>query len=251
MNKQLSFPQIFRFTTQFTSFSSCDYACSVVANSNLKYQLVKNVNRGYQFRQKTVITKDVEEARKSLTRNHFSKRKSFFRTQISSSLEVLDSLHQIHSWIPSSTSIRPPPEKITMKHEDLLELSKDWKSMDDYILHHIFDFPSERDPDSNKLFINQDTHPVSLNLKKFQQNQYPYQGLSSYHYVMWFSRKTKPYQEEVGKEESSRMITRDIEEELLKLLPQQYHPTFQFVWYENPKMTVPQFYHVHVFWIEK
>lgn len=54
---------------------------------------------------------------------------------------------------------------------------------------------------------------------------------------MWYSY----YPPEVSETE----INADISAALWKLLG---HGNFEFVWYENPKMTVPGIYHVQVFW---
>ena len=40
-------------------------------------------------------------------------------------------------------------------------------------------------------------------------------------------------------------ITSDILDSLKNILK---HDNFEFVWYENPKMSVPEVYHVQVFW---
>ena len=61
---------------------------------------------------------------------------------------------------------------------------------------------------------------------------------------------------------SDEGISKDISAELNKLInsrskslnlfaPPAAPVDFDFVWYENPKMSVPDFYHVQVFWITK
>lgn len=61
---------------------------------------------------------------------------------------------------------------------------------------------------------------------------------------------------------SDEGISKDISAELNKLLntrskslnlfaPPPAPVDFDFAWYENPKMSVPDFYHVQVFWITK
>ena len=39
--------------------------------------------------------------------------------------------------------------------------------------------------------------------------------------------------------------------EITAIVDPKYRDTFQFAWYENPKMTVPGIYHVQVFWAER
>ena len=40
-------------------------------------------------------------------------------------------------------------------------------------------------------------------------------------------------------------INQDIYESLFALLGDK---NFEFIWYENPKMTIPEIYHLQVFW---
>jgi hypothetical protein len=44
-------------------------------------------------------------------------------------------------------------------------------------------------------------------------------------------------------------ISTDIAEGIQLLIGERHD--FEFVWYENPKMTVPDLYHVQVFWRKK
>lgn len=89
--------------------------------------------------------------------------------------------------------------------------------------------------------------------KKFMKNPFPYNNLRCNHFVLWYGCTLNPYlEEQEGRENNWReKITQDIVQELKKLLPARYHANFQFIWYENPKMTHPDFYHVHVFWIQE
>jgi hypothetical protein len=70
-------------------------------------------------------------------------------------------------------------------------------------------------------------------------NNYPYQLDEGSHYVMWYSHGCP--------QEGDPKINDDIYHSLMSLLG---HDKFEFVWYENPKMTVPEIYHVQVFWHE-
>jgi len=47
------------------------------------------------------------------------------------------------------------------------------------------------------------------------------------------------------KPETEEEISKDITEALRNLVG---GDNFQFVWYENPKMTIPGLFHVQVFW---
>ena len=52
---------------------------------------------------------------------------------------------------------------------------------------------------------------------------------------MWYTYQDIPDNE----------INNDIDNSLYELMG---HKNFEFVWYENPKMSVPEIYHVQVFW---
>lgn len=165
---------------------------------------------------------------------------TFYRQEICSNTDKLEELHQKHHWIPGAANIRPLPNQIHMKLEDIEEIHRNWNSMEDYLLFKVFGLDFSLN-DAKKFAV---TIPPSVSLqslRKLTPNQYPYNNLSCYHYIMWYGTKARPY--------DSERITKDIEESLHQLVRKEHQESFQFVWYENPKMTVPEFYHVHVFWI--
>jgi hypothetical protein len=166
---------------------------------------------------------------------------SFFRQEVSSSLEELDELHRSHPWIPGPANIRPVANQIAVKTDKLADIRKEWSTLDDYVLYRIFGYDFTVSPVTNKFCVTVDHASLPPNLKKLVKNQFPYQDLRCNHSIMWYTTKSKPY--------DSLIISRDIEDELKKALAPCFHSKFQFVWYENPKMTIPEFYHVHVFWI--
>ena len=43
-------------------------------------------------------------------------------------------------------------------------------------------------------------------------------------------------------------ITRDIDEAIKEIVN---HDNYKFVWYVNPKMTIPEVFHVQVFWTDE
>ena len=76
--------------------------------------------------------------------------------------------------------------------------------------------------------------------KLYLHNKFPYKlHENTYHYVMWY-RKNKSI---LGEEQ----ITNDIKNYLNNLVTDK---KYKFVWYENPKMTINDIYHVQVFWIK-
>ncbi len=165
---------------------------------------------------------------------------SFFRQEIPSNKAELDLLHQQYPWIPGSTNIRPLPDQIMMKKEDLQEIEKNWNSMNDYLFFKVFGYDFTIN-EAGRFICNIPSTVSVTSLKKLVRNQYPYNNLHCYHYIMWYGCQTKP--------SSSEQITRDIEKSIEGIIHPKDRVNFQFVWYENPKMTIPQLYHVHVFWI--
>ena len=73
--------------------------------------------------------------------------------------------------------------------------------------------------------------------KKLLRNRFPYQlPKGTQHYVMWYYGNIELLNE--------NDIDTDIKLNLQYLFPSS---TLQFIWYENPKMNIPEVYHVQVF----
>ena len=150
--------------------------------------------------------------------------------------EKLDKLHSIHSWIPSSKDIRPSQLVLEEKNKYLESIQYNYQSYKDYVLIELFLSNSIFNP-LGKLEI--ETHEIEtpeIENKLFIENKFPYLDKPiSNHYIMWYSNYIPP----------DKIITRDIDENIENILQ---HPDYQFIWYENPKMSIPDIYHVHVFW---
>lgn len=154
--------------------------------------------------------------------------------RISNSIEHLDSIHFFKSWIPSGEQIRPLPEILEKKEKDNLNFSSFYSSIKDQILIRYFNYPIKINRVNNK--IESKIILDNVRDKRFVKNEYPYQvPIGTYHYVMWYT-----YQDI-----SDNQIDNDIWNSLYKLVG---HRDFEFVWYENPKMSVSEVYHVQVFW---
>jgi hypothetical protein len=144
------------------------------------------------------------------------------RCGISSSVEVLENFHEVHSWIPSKAQIRPPQEVIQKKLDRIIELGAEWNSMTDYLLANIFHKPSTRSSHSNRLeVLDRDIEGLVI----FAPNEFPYQ-VSGCHWILWFGTF------EIDKQQITNELTIRLQEHL-------GHDNFDFVWYENPKMTIP------------
>ena len=74
----------------------------------------------------------------------------------------------------------------------------------------------------------------------FQKQMFPYLIHEGHHWVTWYATKEQ--------EKSDEEVTADVNNELKKLTNSD--DGFEFGWYINPKMTVPEFFHVQVFWKE-
>ena len=104
--------------------------------------------------------------------------------------------------------------------------------MKDYVLHEVFEKPVQVD-EENKLYVSDDE--IAPNTIKFCPNQFPY-NTAGRHHVLWFGCNEEP----------NINITNVVMRELKRHLG---HDNFDFAWYCNPKMSLPDFYHVQVFWV--
>jgi len=75
---------------------------------------------------------------------------------------------------------------------------------------------------------------------KFEVCRFRYQlHPSTFHYIMWYTCDVESLSEEE--------ITKDIKNNIYNIINSD---DYSFVWYENPKMTIKDIYHVQVFWIK-
>ncbi len=106
--------------------------------------------------------------------------------------------------------------------------------MRDFILHEIFGKSTFID-DYGRLHAVDDA--VNETIVVFRPSHFPYnvQGGSN-HWIMWFGCSDSP--------------TMNVSDCIVKRLREHLgHDAFDFAWYPNPKMSIPEFYHVHVFWV--
>lgn len=161
---------------------------------------------------------------------------TLLRCKVSSDQAILDELHTTYPWIPNSECIRPSPCVLDDKNATLLEIHEKWFSLKDYILFKVFSMDFDQIAGRFVVMTLHSEQPFKI----FKPNAFPYNIEVGNHWVMWYNSSTCPY-------EDDSMITSDIEEAIRDHL--QGATNFDFVWYENPKMSVPDFYHVQVFWI--
>jgi len=155
--------------------------------------------------------------------------------QISSSLEILDSLNQIYPFIPNSNCIRPSEAVRELKKSRFADILDKYDSFEDYILHTIF---------NKNVYVLKSTFKRKAidnkvnNLHKFYPNEFPY-NVKGNHWVMWYGTKEQTKTESEINNDIFNAITTHLNGNL----------NFNFVWYINPKMTVPEYFHVQVFWV--
>ena len=108
-----------------------------------------------------------------------------------------------------------------------------YKSTKDYILVNIFN--TEKELSNDKIIAKE---PL-VKLNHFDICRFRYQiEPNTFHYIMWYTCSKN----ELTDEE----ITKNVEESIYNVIKTD---KFNFVWYENPKMTINDIYHVQVFWI--
>jgi hypothetical protein len=157
-----------------------------------------------------------------------------FNCKILANNDTLDTLSNKYSWIPSSKQIRPLPEILEKKENDNISFKIFYDSIIDQILIRYFKIRGTINKKSNKM--KSKLLLKDLRMKVFLENEYPYElHCNTNHYVMWYTYRDIPDDE----------ISRDIYNSLKKILDDKQ---FEFVWYENPRMSIPEVYHVQVFW---
>ena len=129
--------------------------------------------------------------------------------------------------------IRPSPEIIAIKRIKMQEILDTWTTFADYVLYSVFDRPIHQSADSKKIVIDCDGVE---GLMCFRDNEFPY-DIEGRHSVLWYGTSQQPY--------SFEEINKDVQSEIERVVG---NDQFDFAWYVNPKMTIPEFFHVQVFW---
>lgn len=157
------------------------------------------------------------------------------KSMIPSHFDQLNELNKLYPWIPNSTCIRPSSEMIACKRKKSADIEKNWYSFTDFILHEVFGKPMVKlASKTNKLFV---LDRKVTQMKVFRPNDFPY-DVKGHHWVMWYGTSVAPA--DMGS------VNDDIENELKKILGDT--ADYDFAWYINPKITIPEFFHVQVFW---
>jgi hypothetical protein len=155
-------------------------------------------------------------------------------SKINSDFKTLNQYNKIYPWIPNETQIRPTEIIITLKKMLMDKISLEYNSTRDYILINVFH--NDGFNTNGKLIAKNSIEK----LNKFEVCRFRYElDPSTFHYIMWYTS--------IKKDLIDEEITRDIKNNIYSFLKKD---DFSFVWYENPKMTIKDIYHVHVFWVK-
>jgi len=156
--------------------------------------------------------------------------------EICCSEENLNNLHKSYHWIPCRVQTRPIDEILILKEKMNAQNKKLYNSKEDEILINYFGYEStllicgKQFKLKSSILLNQEKKVICI------QNEYPYQVPEcTFHYVLWYSYL------DIDKSK----INEDIFQCLKEINEEK---KFEFVWYENPSMSVPEVYHVQVFW---
>lgn len=158
-----------------------------------------------------------------------------FKSKISSNIEHLNELNRLFKWIPNEDQIRPPSNVVLMKNEKLSLIRFQWRSVKDYIKHTVWGM--------ERIWTDDGLHAVEEEPSKpyiFQRCEFPYSLEEGLHFVLWFN--------EVESSQSDEGITALLDQLVAaELGHDDTNDSYSFAWYVNPKMTVPDFFHVQVF----
>ena len=178
------------------------------------------------------------------------------RNKISSEIDALALLNRSHPWVPGAENIRPTQKTRQVKQKTLESIGKDYASESDFLLEQVFDIVLTRGADG-KLHAGRDCASTLVKAGRvLKPNLFPYDlPHGTRHWVMWYPvcfnlDVLGPIGADLTSwlrvEPSDDAISADIEQELQRELE---HELFDFVWYLNPKQSVPNIFHVQVFWI--
>ena len=161
---------------------------------------------------------------------------SRLRGKISSDLDTMQELFEQVGWTPGRESIRPDQDTIMRKNQFLDEVERSYETLGDQVLHVLFSMAPEVGTTGKYTIASKDQLAPQ---RRFERNTFAYQALApeTKHFIMWYTFGPPALTDE--------QITSDIEHDIKVRIG---HNNFEFVWYENPKMSVPGLYHLQVFW---
>lgn len=162
------------------------------------------------------------------------------KNRINSDLDSLDCLNALYNWIPNRHSIRPTPEQIQIKLEKIQEIESEWESFFDFVLHNVFEQNYTINYTGKKFIQTYDKSTLASWV--FKPSDFKYQlSDNSNHFILWSSEFN------IGYDFDDLIINNIISNKIKEMIGDS---DFDFAWYKNPKPSIPEFYHVQVFWIQ-
>ena len=155
------------------------------------------------------------------------------RCRVDSDSTVLQLLHEVYKWVPGEANVRPTPEVRAQKELLLANLDGMWASPADWVYHHVFGMTTARGANGKRSCVSRPDAGTTV----FARNPFPYAVPNgTEHFVFWMASNEAEWPEQ--------RITDGIAAAI------DARGGGQFVWYPNPKMSVPdpQLFHVQVFW---
>ena len=200
----------------------------------------------------------------------------------------LQALQHLLGWTIGGYDTRPTPEAAQLKQADRLSILLHYRQPDDfgdpprvthydYLCDTLFDIPMKPvGPEVRKLqFENLEGQIVDAQWTEadwdtfkaqglqrpspvFAANRYPYQlpehsqkeGSHAWqrraqHWILWYFHF--PWEDLA--DPTDAQIERDVRKKLQALLDTTEFTHADYIWYHNPSMSVPEVFHVQVFWI--
>lgn len=154
------------------------------------------------------------------------------RCKVSSDVAELEMLHEVYGWVPGAANVRPTPVVRAQKELMFANVSAMWASPADWVCHDVFGSAGTRGPDGRRAC----QRPAAGQYKLVPQ-PWPYDlPASTEHMLLWCTGSRSEWCET----DLTAAIAREIDAQ----------GGGEFVWYENPKMSVEDagLYHVQVFW---
>ena len=151
--------------------------------------------------------------------------------KISADIHELNALHVEHPWLPNEFTIRPKPSLLAEKQHSINRVMFEWATVYDYIMYTVFGAQRRVNALAKWTTIPNST----LKVWAFEQSLFPYDlPAGTNHFILW--HRDTDYNHSFSDDEINQLIK--------NRLP----AASEFAWYKNPRPTVPQFWHVQVFW---
>jgi len=160
------------------------------------------------------------------------------RTRISSNIDVLNIFSEVYKFLPNENTIRPTLKILEKKYILKEHINKYWKSEKDFIKSNIFGFDTFID-NCNKINT---LDKIKIDEWVFKECEFPYNTQCN-HWILWkYSDTMNSF---LLDNDNIININNIITENIQNIIN---GDNFDFGWYPNPKPSIFDFFHIHVFW---